>query len=805
MTGGERVGKKGKAEKRAVPVTEADPSRGLTSEEARIRAEAGHLNLPVEAPSKTVGQIILSNVFTYFNLLFTLLALCVAAVRSWNDLLFLGVIAVNTLIGIVQELRSKRTLDKLRILTSPKARAVRDGQVLTLPTEELVRDDIVVLASGDQVCADGTVVSGSFRVNEALVTGEADEVAKGPGDSLLSGSFAVGGECRARLTAVGEESFASKLTLEAGKSTKTRQSEMMRSLSRLVKVIGFIVVPFGVVLYCKEVIWLGRDVVSAVTGTVAAVIGMIPEGLYLLTSLALIAGILRLVKKKTLLHDMASIETLARVDMLCVDKTGTITENKMTVEDLVLLHPDTFPEAAVRQVLADYVYAMSGDNETLLALRRKFAGSPKHRASDLLPFSSERKFSGADLGEEGVWLLGAPEVLLKLSYADYREAVEAWAAKGCRVLLLARQEGPLAEEPSGRLRPAALVLLSNKLRRESADTFAYFARQGVTVKVISGDNPVTVAEVARRAGIPDADRYVDAQTLVNDAAIQTAAGQYTVFGRVKPEQKRKLVLALKAAGHTVAMTGDGVNDVLALKSADCGIAMASGSDAACQAANIVLLNNDFSNMPHVVDEGRRVINNIGRSASLYLTKNIFFFALALVTLIVTLPYPFSPAGLSIVNALTIGVPSFVLAMEPNRERLSGRFLPGVIYRALPAALTDLTLVLGMLLFYEAVGLGGEAVRSVATGLMGIVGILMVDRCSRPYTLIRRILIIVISAAFAAAFLFFRPWFNLPPMEKGDWAVLIVFALLARPAMGLWSALLDALRRRVEKFRGEWDI
>ena len=394
---------------------------------------------------------------------------------------------------------------------------------------------------------------------------------------------------------------------------------------------------------------------------------------------------------------------------------------------------------------------------------------------------------------------------LKLGYADYREAVEAWAEKGCRVLLLAMQEGPLGETPSGRLRPAALVLLSNKLRREAADTFRYFAQQGVTVKVISGDNPITVAEVARRAGIPDTDRFVDAQTLTNDAAIQAAAAQYTVFGRVKPEQKRKLVEALKAAGHTVAMTGDGVNDVLALKTADCGIAMASGSDAACQAANIVLLNNDFSNMPHVVDEGRRVINNIGRSASLYLTKNIFFFALAIITLIASMPAPFSPAGLSLVNGLTIGLPSFVLAMEPNKDRISGRFLPKVIYRALPAGLTDLVLVLGMLFFYDAVGLPQDAIRSVATGLMGVVGILMVDRCSRPYTLIRKILMVVITVGFVGGFLLFKPWFNLPPTGKGDLAILIVFALLAKPVMDLWSKGLDALRSKVLKFRGEWDI
>ena len=791
--------------KKTVPPVQAEPDRGLTEAQVRERTEAGLANLPVEAASKTVGQIILSNIFTYFNMLFLVLALCVAAVRSWLDMTFMGVIIVNTLIGIVQELRSKKTLDKLSILTSPRARVLRDGRELTVPTEELVRDDILLLSAGDQIPADGEVVVGEVRVNEALITGEADEVTKGPGDPLLSGSFAVGGQCRTRLTAVGAESFASRLTLDAKKARKPRQSEMMRSLSRPVKVIGFIVIPFGAVLFCKEVIWLQRDVVSAVTGTVASVIGMIPEGLYLLTSLALIAGILRLARKKTLLHDMASIETLARVDVLCVDKTGTITENKMTVEDLRLLSDLSFSEQEVRQVLADYVFAMAGDNETMLALRRRFAGSPKHKAVSVRPFTSEEKFGGADFGEGGVWLLGAPDVLLKLNYAEYQGEIETWAEKGCRVLLLAKLDGALDTAPQGRLRPAALVLLSNKIRREAPDTFRYFAQQGVTVKVISGDNPVTVSEVARRAEIPDAEKYVDAQTLTNDAMLAAAARQYTVFGRVKPEQKRKLVEALRSAGHTVAMTGDGVNDVLALKTADCGIAMASGSDAACQAANIVLLNSDFSSMPSVVDEGRRVINNIGRSASLYLTKNIFFFLLAAVTLIGVLPAPFSPAGLSIVNGLTIGLPSFILAMEPNKQRVEGRFLPQVLYRALPAALTDLVLVLGMLFFYHALELPEDSVRTVATGLMGIVGLWMVDRTSRPYTRLRRVLIVGITVLFAAAFLFFKPWFTLPPAGKAGAAIFIVFALLAKPVMDTISKGLDGLKKLILRFRGEWDV
>lgn len=790
---------------RPVPVCDTPPDHGLTAAQVQERTENGLRNDSVAAPSRTVGQIIRSNVFTYFNMLFLLLGLCVAAVKSWMDLMFLGVILVNTVIGIVQELRSKRTLDKLSILTAPHARVVRDGAVKKVAVDELVRDDIVVFSAGEQISADGEVVEGVVRVNEALITGEADEVTKTPGDMLLSGSFVAGGECRARLTAVGLSSYAARLTQEAKQAKKPKMSEMMRALSRLVKIIGFVVVPLGIILYYKETAILHRDVTEAVTGTVAAVIGMIPEGLYLLTSLALIAGILRLIQKKTLLHDMASIETLARVDVLCVDKTGTITENKMTVEDLSLLHESTFPEPVVRQVLADYVFAMGGDNETMLALKRRFSNPPRHKAEAVLPFTSERKFGGAALGEAGTWVLGAPDVLLKLHYAEYQEEIERWAEKGCRVLLLARADGPLTENMDVPLFPAALVLLSNKVRREAEETFRYFVQQGVTVKVISGDNPVTVAEVARRAGIPDTERYIDAQTLTNDALIKAAAQQYTVFGRVKPDQKRKLVEALKAAGHTVAMTGDGVNDVLALKMADCGIAMASGSDAACQAANVVLLNSDFSNMPRVVEEGRRVINNIERSASLFLVKNIFCFGLAIFTLLVALPYPFSPAGMSIVNALTIGIPSFVLAMEPNKNRVTGKFLRNVLYRAMPAALTDLFLILGMLFFYDAVGLPQGSIRTVATGLMGIVGLLMVDRASRPYTTLRKVLITVVSVAFAAAFLFFKPYFTLPPVGKADAAILLLFALLSKPVMDTLSRCVDTVRNYILRQRGEWDI
>ena len=778
-----------------------DSELGLSSAQAQERVDAGWANLPIDPPGKTVGQIVRSNVFTYFNMLFFFLAACVLAVGSWQNVMFMGVVLANIAIGIVQELRSKRTLDKLTLLTAPQGAVIRDGRRRKIPTSEMVRDDIVEFSAGDQIFADAVVVAGECSANEALITGEADEIKKKPGDELLSGSFVVSGQCRARLTRVGADSFANRLTLEAKAAKPPQQSEMMRSLTRLVQVIGIAIIPLGILMAVKEIAWLGRSVTDGVVATVASLIGMIPEGLYLLTSMALAAGVVRLAQKRTLVHDMGCIETLARVDVLCVDKTGTVTENKMTVEDVVPLCPERFEESDIRLIMADYVAAMRADNDTMAALRRYFTGEVKQPAIKAVPFTSAKKFGGVSFHEDETYLLGAPDVLLGERGGKYAKQIDAYSAKGCRVLLLGLYDGDVEDErPEAGLMPIALILLSNKIREEAPDTFKYFAAQGVAIKVISGDNALAVSEVAKRAGIRGAENYVDARTLETDEDIAEAVERYTVFGRVTPDQKRRFVRALKAAGHTVAMTGDGVNDVLALKEADCSVAMASGSDAACQVSHIVLLESNFAAMPSVVAEGRRVINNIERSASLFLVKNIFSFILAVITLVFTLPYPVTSAQMSLVSALTIGIPGFILAMEPNSARIKGRFLPNVVGRALPGGLTNLFLVLGAILFCLVFELPEDMMGTICTVILCVVGLMVVHRTCKPYDLLRRAMMVALVVGFGICVLVLPELFTISKLDLPAGMILGVFVLLSWPALALLCRAQEKLKQSLASLR-----
>lgn len=756
-----------------------DSKMGLTAAQAADFMEQGLGNEMVESNAKSTGQIIRENTLTFFNLVFVVLAALLVLAGDFKDMMFLGIAAVNSIIGIIQQLRSRATLEKLSLFNEARVKVVRDGQLGTVPIHKLVREDIVELGAGDQIPADGPVMSGQVTVNEALITGEADPITKDVGDELLSGSFVVSGKCRARLDRVGKSSYAARLSLEAKADQGVGRSEMMKSLDRLIRFIGFALIPIGAALFYNELMVQENAFAEAVPAVVAALIGMIPEGLYLLTSVALAVSVMRLAKRKTLVHELSAVETLAHVDVLCVDKTGTVTQPEMTVREVVPLDEERYPAARVEEIFNAYYQAIDADNDTARAMAERFNKSSLWQVDRTVPFTSANKWSAVVFKSYGSFVVGAPEFIMKARYADLEHMVTPYQEEGCRVLLLARcanaptMEGGL----TGTVEPVSLAVINNPIRKEAPETFRYFAQQGVAVKVISGDNPSTVSSVAIQAGIAGADRFVDAATLKEPADYARAVRDYNVFGRVTPDQKRKLVKALQKAGHTVAMTGDGVNDVLALKDADCGIAMASGSEAACQVAQVVLLDSNFASMPEVVQEGRRVINNIQRAAALYLVKNIMSLFLSLITLFAGFPYPFVPIQLTLISALTIGAPSFVLALEPNHEIVKGRFMTNVLRRALPGGLTNIVLMIFIELFTAAFAFERVTLSTLATVIMGEVGLLVLYYISKPLDWKRRTLLGAMSAAFVVAVLGFGTMFELTPLDFQAGLVIVVFLML----------------------------
>lgn len=790
-------------ERQPVPVCSPDPEEGLSMEAVRLRAAAGWQNLPGDPPTKTEGQIIRENTLTLFNLVFVALAVCLIFVGSYKNLTFLIVAAVNMVIGTFQEIRAKRTVDKLALVAAQSYRTLREGVEMTVRSDLLVRDDIVIFGPGDQICADGVVRLGEMQVNESLITGESDAVVKRPGDILRSGSFVVAGSGRAQLTEVGPDAFAAKLSAEAKKNVHATQSEMMRSLDRLIRVIGIVLVPMGCMLFYQQHKLLGLDLQTSMESMVAALIGMIPEGLYLLTSVAMAVSARILAGRKVLVQEMNAIETLARVDILCVDKTGTITEPKMEVQELIPLSTDS-PEYMER--LLSSLYAGEPENDTGRAMAETFSRENPWKKTEEIPFTSANKWSAAQFENEGWFLVGAPEILLKERYSEFQALVEPWAESGCRVLLVAAYLGkPTGDEAPypGLIRPIALAVLTNRIREEAPDTFRYFEEQGVSIRVISGDNPVTVSAVAQRAGIQGAERWVDASALETEEEVAAAARDCAVFGRVTPEMKRRLVRAMKNQGHTVAMTGDGVNDVLALKEADCGIAMASGSQAASQVSQIVLLNSDFSAMPQVVLEGRRVINNIQRAAALFLVKNIFSFILAILSLFAGFPYPLLPIQLSMVSALCIGVPSFFLALEPNYTRVEGHFMSGVLRRAFPGGLTDLFVILAAEAFLAVFQLPVEQLYTACTALVSFVGMQVLYYVCRPFNWKRVLMYGAMILALLFCFSFLQPVFEYETLSLG-WILVLVMLLTAAPTVyRILQALFDTSLRKIREQMQPW--
>lgn len=728
------------------------PQAGLQTAQAEARLAAGWGNDPGRQTGRTGWDIFKSSCFTYFNLVFTVMAVLMLAVgSSVLNLTFMVVVFFNTAIGCIQQLRAKRAVDQLTLVAQQVLTVIRDATAQKCPSRLLVLDDIVEFAPGDQLCADGILRSGYLQVNEALVTGEEDAIAKGPGDPLLSGSFVLSGHGRVQLTAVGRDAYAARLAAEAKKDPQVAKSEMMSALDKLIKGIGLVLIPVGLALFFSQ--RQTNDLQNSVEATVAALVGMIPEGLYLLTSVALALSALKLTRQRVLVQDMNCIEALARTDVLCLDKTGTITEAEMEAQAPVLLQdtPLELAEAVLSQLFAQE------DNETARAIAALFPQKETWACTERKPFSPERKWCAA-VFDRGVFLAGAPDVILGSRYAELQPQLEAPLQAGFRVLLLARYAGPPEDTLQPELvQPLALLPLCNRLRPGAKETFAYFAAQGVTVKVISGDHPLTASQAAIRAGIRDAHRFVDATTLDTPEKLSHAAISCTVFGRVTPEQKKQLVQALEEAGHTVAMTGDGVNDVLAMKQAACSVAIAGGAGAASQVARLVLLDGDFSVMPRIVDEGRRVINNIRRAASLFLVKNIFSMGLALLTLITGLRFPIESFHMSIVSCLTIGVPGFFLALEPNYARVRGRFLASAFRDALPGGLTGILAVLTAQYVMAALQLPETDIQSITTAILLWVGLLVLLRVCHPFTRLRRFIWYAMTVCAIGAF------FVLPPV------------------------------------------
>ena len=769
---------------------------GLTVAEVNARIEAGKINIADDSSDRTTGKIIRDNLLTYFNLIFLVITVLLCIAGAFRDLTFLPIIIGNILIGIVQELRAKKTLDKMKILNAGHAVVIREGKRQKVTAEELVIDDLVWLSSGDAICADSVVVSGEITVNESMLTGEADGIVKKENEELLSGSFVVSGEGYARLTRVGNDSYISKLTNEAKALKKGEESEMIRSINMFVKVIGIIIIPMSVILFVQAFVFRNASFRTSITSMVASIIGLIPEGLYLLTTLALAVSMMKLAKDKVLLHDMKSIESLARVDVLCVDKTGTITKPEMTVTEIVSC------DDSMNEVFTDYVMSSIDNNATAVALKKYLNDNNvvngKRTASKVYPFNSTVKY-GAMAFNGDYYVLGAPEFIIKTGFNNLKDDISQYTTKGYRVIVLAKAESLTRDGViDGEILPLGFVVLANEIRDNAVETFTYFKEQGVAIKVISGDNPATVSEVARQAGIENAEKYVDASTLIDNMMISDAIAKYTVFGRVTPKQKQQFVKALKMQGHTVAMTGDGVNDILALKDADCSVAMASGSEATAQAAQIVLLDSDFSRMPEIVLEGRRVVNNVQRSASLFLVKNIFSLLLTIFSTVLMISYPLMPSQVSLISMFTIGIPGFLLALEPNKSRIKGHFLGNVLLKALPAGLTDFFAVSALVICGHVFNIPSTDIATASTLLIAVVGFMIMIKISHPFNKFKYGILALNIFGLIFCGLFLDSLFAMSDMSNICILLTIVFGFAAESMFRYITIFVEFIQNRMRK-------
>ncbi len=721
--------------------------KGLSTKEVKQRINNGKVNYDTTTPSKSIKQILIENTCTLFNFINLILGVAIIVVGSYKNLLFLGVVICNTLISTIQEIRAKRIVDKLSVISSSKAKVVRDGKEKEIHINSIVLDDLIIYELGNQVVADSKILDGACEVNESFITGEAKTIYKKEGDTLLSGSFIVSGNVKAKVIHVGLDNYTSIISHDAKKMKKEINSEIMRSLNKIVKYVSITLIPIGILLLLRQFAIEGNTTQNAVVTVVAAVVGMIPEGLILLVSTVLAISVIRLSKYKVLVQDLYCIETLARVDTLCLDKTGTITEGKMEINDVIPLNNNDINK--IDEMLEAISTNLNDKNPTFMALNEKYGNDSKVKSINNIPFSSERKFSGIVLEKES-YIIGAPEFVLGKEIDNYKNKIDELSNEN-RVLALIKTSHIKNNEIPNKKDVLALILIRDKVRKEAANTLAYFMDNDVELKVISGDSVNTVATVAKNVGI-DVKGVFDARLINEETDLNLIVEENNIFGRVKPDQKKMIISALKSNGHVVAMTGDGVNDVLALKESDCGIAMNEGSDAARNVAELVLLDSDFDSMPEVVKEGRRTINNVERSATLFLSKTIYASLLALLFLFINYTYPFIPIQLTLINSLTIGIPAFILALEPNKSRVKGKFFINVISKAIPSGITTVVNILLLVFFASLINIPNEQTSTIAVIITAYTAILLIYRISKPLNLLRKLLLVLLSGIFLLAIL-----------------------------------------------------
>ena len=783
---------------------DTDPKVGLTEAQLQERIDKGHINVQKSVVTKSYFAIFRTNVLTLFNAINFFLGCAVLVFGQLKNALFLAIVVTNMVIGIFQEVRSKKTLEKMSIATAPTVDVIRNKNSVStrfpIPADHIALDDIIILKQGAQVPVDCVVVDGECDANESLLTGESDDIHKTSGDALYSGSTIQAGEITCRVTAVGENSYSAKLLAEAKKFKKTK-SKLMQSINWIIRIVTILIFPIGILLFLNNYNLAGGVLTETVTKTVSSIIGMIPEGLMVLTSVALAAGVYKLAKKRTLVQDLYSIETLARVDVLCLDKTGTITEGSMQVEK-----EQMFSEkyGDINDIIGNMVKALGPNNATFEAFQKHYQQKNEFEIIKTVPFSSARKWSAVNFGINGTFIVGAPEFVLKHRFNEVKADCEAYAKEGYRVLALVTTKESLTEDMDpDRMIIVALVVLSDKIRENAKATFEYFAEQGVTLKVISGDNPVTVSKVAERAGLDGADKYVDATELDTEEKIYDACDKYTIFGRVTPKQKKQLVKALKAKGYTVGMTGDGVNDVMALKEADCSIAMAAGSEASRAVAQLVLIDSDFASLPSVVSEGRRVINNIERAASLFLVKTTFSAILSILCIAFAIKSPFEPIHLTLVSSLFVGIPAFFLALEPNNQKVTGGFLSKVFKKALPAGFTISLLVFLLAYTYSHIGYNVEAqIGTMATYIYATVSFAVLAQVCLPYTKERLFLMALMLIAFiwCISTPFMAAIFSLYSLTSNMTIKLVICLVCVVPTMLFMRVEIEAITNLVREVK-----